>query len=274
MKSNENESEWLIPESEISFEYLTRFNRNMMILHLIQGILMVIFGFLPFLQYPANIYTTYPIYFPDVKPNAELLFEFSAVGALVGIFLLISALAHFLITYPLNNMYERDLKKGLNKIRWFEYALSSSIMIVLIGIFFGVRSFWLLFTIFVSNALMNMGGLLMEQMNVYTRKLGEKSKWGAYYVGVVAGAVPWIVITAFFIIAGLKAAGEIPLFVYIIYIVELVFFNTFAINMILQYKKIGKWEDYLYGERVYQLLSLISKTFLAWLVFAGVFQPA
>ncbi|MFO7795530.1 MAG: heliorhodopsin HeR [Promethearchaeati archaeon] len=274
MESTKKDEEWLIPKSEISFEYLTHFNRNMMILHLIQGIIMVIFGLLPFLQYPANIYTTYPNYFAGVIPTAEILFEFSAVGALVGVFLLLSALAHFLITYPLNKMYVRDLKKGINKVRWFEYALSSSVMIVLIGIFFGIRDFWLLFTIFVSNALMNMGGLLMEQMSVYTRRLGEKPKWGAYYVGVVAGAVPWIVITAFFIVAGLNAAGEIPLFVYIIYIVQLVFFNTFAINMILQYKKIGKWKDYLYGERVYILLSLISKTFLAWLVFAGVFQPA
>lgn len=275
MASNENGSEWLIPKSEISFEYLTRFNRNMMFLHLIQGILMVIFGFLPFLQYPANIYTVYSTYdiVLGITPNPEVFFEFSAVGALVGIFLLFSALAHFLVTYPLNDMYIRDLKKGLNKVRWFEYALSSSVMIVLIAIFFGVRSFWLLFTIFVSNALMNMFGLLMEQTNVYTRKLGEKTKWGSYYLGVVAGAVPWIVITAYFINTQ-TIGGEIPLFVYLIYGIELFFFNTFAINMILQYKKIGKWKDYLYGERVYIVLSLVSKTFLAWLVFFGVFQPA
>ncbi|TXT62676.1 MAG: conserved membrane protein of unknown function [Promethearchaeota archaeon] len=274
MKSNEKESEWLIPKSEISFEYLTRFNRNMMVLHLIQGILMIILGLLPTFQYEANIYTIYPIYFPDVAPGPELLFEFSAVGALVGIFLLLSAIAHFLIAYPLNKMYQEDLKKGINKVRWFEYALSSSVMIVLIAIFFGVRSFWLLFTLFVSNALMNMFGLIMEQYNVYTRKMGEKIRWGPYYLGVIAGVVPWIVITAFFITAGLEAAGEIPLFVYLIYGIELFFFNTFAINMILQYKEVGKWKDYLYGERVYIVLSLVSKTFLAWLVFFGVFQPA
>jgi len=39
-------------------------------------------------------------------------------------------------------------------------------------------------------------------------------------------------------------------------------FNTFPINMILQYKKIGKWKDYIYGERVYIVLSLVAKTFL------------
>jgi len=50
-------------------------------------------------------------------------------------------------------------------------------------------------------------------------------------------------------------------------------FNTFSINMILQYKGIGKWKDYLYGERVYIILSLVAKTALAWLVFIGIFAP-
>jgi hypothetical protein len=52
------------------------------------------------------------------------------------------------------------------------------------------------------------------------------------------------------------------------------FFNLFPINMILQYKKVSKWANYLYGERGYIMLSLIAKTVLAWLVFFGVMQPA
>jgi hypothetical protein len=278
MNSTEKElnDEWLIPKSDISFDYLKKFNRNMFFLHLIQGLLMVFFGFLPQLDFSADIYT---IYFefnigppPVLGPNPEVIFTFTALGAFVGTFLLLSALAHFLIAYPLNKMYVRNLKKGVNKIRWFEYSLSSSIMIVLIALFFGVLDFWSLFMIFVSNALMNMFGLLMENYNVYSRKLKEKIKWTPYYLGVIAGAVPWIVITAYFVNTSV-AGGEIPWFVYMIYGIELFFFNTFAINMILQYKGVRKWKDYLYGEKIYQLLSLISKTFLAWLVFAGVFSP-
>jgi len=277
MNSTINEDEWLIPRSDITFDYLKKFNRNAMILHLIQGLLMVIFGFLPFLDFSVDIYTTYLEFDlgppPTLSPNPEVIFTFTALGAFVGTFLLLSALAHFLIAYPLNKTYVRDLKKGINKVRWFEYALSSSIMIVLIALFFGVLDFWSLFMIFISNALMNMFGLMMELHNVYTRKLNEKVRWTAYYLGVVAGAVPWIVITAYFINTGVSEGAEIPTFVYLIYIIELVFFNTFAINMILQYKGVGKWKDYLYGERVYIVLSLVSKTFLAWLVFAGVFSP-
>jgi uncharacterized membrane protein len=240
---------------------------------------MVCFGFFPILGFSADIYTFYYEFDTmtfTLSPNPEVLFTFTALGAFVGTFLLLSAIAHFLVAYPLNKIYVKDLKKGINKVRWFEYALSSSIMIVLIAIFFGVLDFWALLMIFVLNALMNMFGLMMELQNVYTRKLKEKIRWTAYYLGVVAGAVPWIVITAFFINTGVQgedALAEIPAFVYWIYGIELFFFNTFAINMILQYKGIGKWKDYLYGERIYIVLSFVSKTFLAWLVFAGVFSP-
>ncbi len=43
--------------------------------------------------------------------------------------------------------------------------------------------------------------------------------------------------------------------------------------MVLQYKKVGKWKDYLYGERVYIILSLVAKTALAWQIFAGTLAP-
>jgi hypothetical protein len=62
--------------------------------------------------------------------------------------------------------------------------------------------------------------------------------------------------------------------VYGIIISLFVFFNTFAINQVLQYRQVGKWRDYLYGERVYITLSLVAKTALAWQVFSGAIIPA
>jgi heliorhodopsin len=52
-----------------------------------------------------------------------------------------------------------------------------------------------------------------------------------------------------------------------------VFFNVFALNMVLQYRRVGRWRDYLYGERMYMLLSLGAKSALAWQVFAGTLRP-
>jgi len=37
----------------------------------------------------------------------------------------------------------------------------------------------------------------------------------------------------------------------------------------LQYKKVGKWSNYLVGERAYVTLSLIAKSLLAWQIFAS-----
>jgi hypothetical protein len=37
----------------------------------------------------------------------------------------------------------------------------------------------------------------------------------------------------------------------------------------LQYKAVGKWNDYLIGERVYITLSLVAKSLLAWQIFAS-----
>ncbi len=64
-----------------------------------------------------------------------------------------------------------------------------------------------------------------------------------------------------------------PNFVIAIYFSIAVFFNLFAVNMALQYRKLGKWKDYLYGERMYVILSLVAKSALAWQIFFGTLQP-
>jgi hypothetical protein len=63
---------------------------------------------------------------------------------------------------------------------------------------------------------------------------------------------------------------EPPTFVYGILVSIFVLFNCFAVNQWLQYRGIGKWRDYLFGERAYGVLSLVAKTALAWQIFANV----
>ena len=65
------------------------------------------------------------------------------------------------------------------------------------------------------------------------------------------------------------AEADVPGFVLAIFVSLFVLFFSFALNMALQYLRIGPWRDYLFGERVYLLLSLVSKSVLAWQVFAG-----
>ena len=72
----------------------------------------------------------------------------------------------------------------------------------------------------------------------------------------------------------LIVATILAIFVYGIIASLFVFFNCFAINMILQYKKVGPWRDYLYGEKVYIILSLTAKALLAWQVFFPVLMSS
>jgi hypothetical protein len=87
--------------------------------------------------------------------------------------------------------------------------------------------------------------------------------------GTIIGLVPWVVICMCFFNAAASATGTVPTFVYYILGTISVFFNCFAINMVLQYRKVGKWRDYIFGERVYVLLLLVAKSALAWQIFFG-----
>lgn len=257
---------------EITFPKLRRFNLIMGCFHFVQGVLMLILSltwdkiiefkpviFSNFLKYDTGIGAL----ITDSKPLFDLPF-----GILVSCFLFLSALAHFIIVLPkVNDVYNRGLENEINPFRWYEYALSSSLMIVLIATLFGVFDIGALILIFGLNASMNLFGLLMEKMN--GKK--EKKDWLSFIYGSFAGIVPWIVILLFAF--GNSDPKEVPWFVYAITGSYFVFFNTFPINMILQYKKVGKWRNYLYGERMYIILSLAAKTTLAWFVLFGVMSP-
>jgi len=187
------------------------------------------------------------------------------VGFLVAGFLILSGFFLIGSAYLWRKKYNADLKKGLNVFRWIEYSITSSLMLIVIAMLCGVFDLGSLILIFSINACMILFGWVMEVHNQTT----EKVNWISYIFGCFAGIVPWIVMGLYFYSALSAATSPVPSFVYWIFGTLFVFFNIFAINMILQYKKVGKWKDYLYGERVYITLSLVAKALLAWQVWGG-----
>lgn len=241
----------------------------MAVLHFVQGMVMVIISnasSLPVTTAYLKIDPNNPVF--GVAPKPEIWFNLR-LGPTVAVFLFLSAFAHLLLAEPLRGWYERNLAKGMNKLRWFEYMFSSSIMIVVIAMLCGIYDFWLLVSLFSLNAIMNLMGLVMEVHNQTT----AKTSWLSYTIGVFAGAVPWVVILAAFFAATNSTGIKLPGFVYGIVFTIFVTFNIFAINMVLQYKKIGPWKNYLYGERVYMIMSLVAKSLLAWEMFSGTLRP-
>ena len=253
--------------SDKVFTGLRRFNIVMGFLHLVQGILMI----------ALSNDTTYPIFTNFLKfdratfslvPDPQLAYNLR-FGPAVAVFLLISAVAHFYLSTIGYNKYVANLKRGMNPTRFYEYALSSSLMIVLIGMLVGIWDLGSMILMFGINAMMNLFGIMMELHNQHT----QRTDWTAFIYGSIAGIIPWIVIVLYFISAITSTDARPPTFVYFIVGSIFVFFNGFAVNMVLQYKKVGKWKDYLFGERVYIILSLVAKTLLAWQIFAGTLAP-
>ncbi len=233
---------------ERTYKGLRRFNLVMAFLHLAQGIFMIL----------VSNDTTYPIFTNylnfdratfSLKPGTELFYELP-FGIAVSFFLLISAVAHF---YLATNGYGRYVAN------------------VLIGMLIGLWDLGAIILIFTLNATMNLFGIMMELHNQHT----EKTNWTAFIYGCVAGFIPWVVIMLYFVGAVNSGDGSAkpPAFVYAIVPTLFVFFNIFAINMVLQYKKIGPWKNYLYGERVYIILSLLAKSVLCWLIWTGTLAP-
>ena len=71
------------------------------------------------------------------------------------------------------------------------------------------------------------------------------------------------------IVVNVIGSETIPGFVYGIVITEAILFFSFGLNQWLQYRGVGRWNDYLYGEKVYLVLSLVAKSVLAWFIYFG-----
>jgi hypothetical protein len=250
--------------AEGTFDRLRLFNAAMGALHLAQGAAMLLLSN----DFTLPVTTSF-LEFDEVADRLvtsdNTLFDLR-LGPVVASFLLISAFAHLTLTLPgVHRWYVRNLKRGINYARWYEYALSASVMVVVIAMLVGVYDLGALILIFALNATMIFFGLMMELHNQTTRKVN----WTSFAFGSVAGIVPWIVIGLFLAAPATRSIGDVPTFVYGIYISIFVWFNAFAVNMFLQYRRIGPWRDYIFGERVYIVLSLTAKSALAWQVFAG-----
>lgn len=249
-------------DSESAYRRLRIYNVVMGFLHAAQGVAVLLLSN----AFSLPVTATFLEGPPGTAPRLTEWFTIP-LGPAVAAFLFISAAAHFLIALPgIFGWYRFNLQRGRNYARWIEYSVSASLMIVLIALITGISDVAALVALFGVNASMILFGLLMEH---YERP-GEAS-WISFWFGSLAGLVPWIAIGIY--LWSPTTSAQPPAFVYAIFVSLFLFFNSFAINMALQYARIGRWRSYLFGESVYVLLSLVAKSALAWQVFANTLVP-
>ncbi len=236
---------------------LQRWNLALTVLHFAQAVgIFVLTG-----KFAITVTSTFPDGPPGTRmPGSNALFEVP-VGPVVGAFLLLAALDHLLAATVLRGTYESDLRRGINRFRWIEYSVSATLMIILLSFYSGVTNINAIVAVIGANVGMILFGWLQETMNPPGR---ATTTMKPFWFGTLVGITPWISI-----LVNVIGSKTIPGFVYGILISEAIFFFSFGLNQWLQYKGIGKWADYAFGEKTYLVLSLIAKSILAWQIYGG-----
>ena len=246
-----------------SLAQLRPYNLTAAALHAAQAIAVVVFANTFSLPVRATYMTGPPA--PGVGTRTVTLFDLRFAWAIAAFFAL-SAVAHLVVAWPAWESYQAQLAKNRNPYRWLEYSLSASIMIVLIAMLVGINDIAALIALVGVNAAMIGFGWVQERYESPGGNLGP------FWLGGVAGVVPWVAIGVY--LAGPGTNLHPPAFVYAIFVSLFVAFNCFAVNQWLQYRQVGRWRDYLVGERAYVTLSLVAKSLLAWQIFAATLASA
>ena len=236
---------------------LRRWNLGLAVLHAAQAVVVVLLA----TDFAISVTRTLPSGPPGSPlPAPEELFDVR-VGWAIAAFLGLAALDHLVTATAARGTYERDLRAGINRFRWVEYSASASIMLVLIAFYSGITGISAVLGIIGANAAMIWFGWLQESMNPPGR---DTRTMLPFWFGTAAGLFPWLAIAY-----NILGAETVPGFVYGIFVSLFVFFSSFGLNQWLQYKGVGPWRSYAFGEKAYLVLSLVAKSALAWQIFAG-----
>ena len=234
---------------------LRRWNLGLTTLHAVQAVLILVLSG----DFAIEVVSTFPEGPPGTRvPTAEPTFDVH-IGAAIALFLALAAIDHLVTATAARRTYEADLRRGINRFRWVEYSVSATVMVLLIGFYSGITNITSVIAIAGSNVAMILFGWLQERMNPPGR---VTTTMLPFWFGTIAGIAPWIAIAV-----QIVGSTTVPGFVYGIVLVQFVLFFSFGLNQWLQYRGIGKWTDYIYGERAYLVLSLVAKSLLAWQIY-------
>ena len=236
---------------------LRRWNLGLTVLHLAQAVAIAILAG----DFAIAVTSSFPEGPPGTPaPTPETLFDVR-IGWAIAIFLGLAALDHLITATVSRDTYERDLQRGINRFRWVEYSFSATLMIVLIGFYSGVTSINAVIAVIGANVAMILFGWIQERMNPPGR---ASTTMLPFWFGTLVGIAPWVSIAV-----NIAGSETVPGFVYGIVVAQFVFFFSFGLNQWLQYREVGKWTDYAFGEKAYLVLSLAAKSVLAWQIFGG-----
>ena len=180
---------------------LRRWNLGLTVLHAAQAVVILVLAS----GFAITVTTSYPTGPPGATPAAPTALIDVAIGPAVAVFLFLAALDHLVTATVTRSVYEADLRRGINRFRWVEYSLSATLMIVLIGFYFGLTGISTVAAIIGANVAMILFGWLQERANPPGR---TETTMLPFWFGTIAGVAPWVAIGI-----NLVGADQVPGFV-------------------------------------------------------------
>lgn len=200
-----------------------------------------------------------------LEPYSYLNVGTKALESILVLIFLLTAFFH--LYYARSDFYKREINQGYNRIRWLEYAITSSLMIFILAILSGVKDFDTVLCLCVINAVLMSTGYFFETSQIdLTKKL-------SLFIGFSLLIFIWFVIFRNFA-SRIKEAEEvgrkIPNWVYGVLTPMFFWWSSFGLVALYQYYKSDN--NYKKYEKYYIILSYLSKAFMGYYLTYGMLR--
>lgn len=257
------------------------------ILHLIQASVLIVLTTTQSLDRSVPLQEQYTNWIPEDKKDTNASYtieldgmalnvatvptksEFSIAWGVIVFFLLSGVFQSI-------NICRKEYKDNkTNWLRFIEYSISASIMLILIALVNGIFDQSIIALIAVSCAACQLCGLVAEQIMdiqkyVKDKELNERLdtvRWISHLIGWLLIITAYAIIFRYYDTSNRNSDGQAPDFVTAIVISIFILFSSFGFVQLLQ---MTHTLDYDTAELVYVCLSLTAKTVLGWIIYANV----
>ncbi len=208
----------------------------------------------------------------DLLPRLTKIATSFPLSALVLFIEAVTALVHLGNVFVWTPIYITFVENYMNPLRWCEYAITAGTMGAVVAFTSGVRDLTVLVTAGALVACLQAFGFLTEVVNrVQNGRWTIKQTWARLLPQALG--YPLFALWVYIILYTFIYAGGAPCtdwFVTAVVVGEIALFASFTAPALYVYTHTPG--DYAFGEKLYIILSLTSKAFLAIVLLIGTLQ--
>lgn len=201
------------------------------------------------------------VFTPAVKAVYDVEIRWVVVGILA-----VSAVLPLLYVTRLESRYAAFLRNSrMVPWRWIDLGITAGLMVMTVALLSGVNDIMVLKVL---GDIVVVGGLLAliaERQN----NNEDKPVWSAFWTGVFACIVPWILIAVYAVSTTVDGGVRYPWFVYALYAVVFGGGGLVVANARKQFRAVGNWKNYMFVERNYVAASVLTKAAFAIVLIVG-----